>query len=68
MIVDGRIFLKPGAKQGHPETRINVFVGAFPWTNATLPELEELIKRLKRIAEMAGRAKFDPITEEAEPE
>lgn len=66
--VNSRIFLKPGTPIGHPETRISIFVSGFPWQNATLPELHALIKRLNQVSDMAGRAKFDPITEEAERE
>jgi hypothetical protein len=68
MVVNSRIFLKPGTPIGKPETRIAVFVAGFPWQNATLPELQALITRLQNIADMAGRAKFDPLSEEAEPE
>lgn len=68
MTVDSRIFLKPGQPQGRPQTRISVFVAGMPWQNMTLEELHALIKRLQQIADMAGRARFNPVTEEAEPE
>lgn len=68
MIVNSRIYLKPGHVVGNPpETRIDVKVDHFPWSNCSPQELSVLISKLGDIYRMATAPRHNtPIPEDPE--